>query len=146
MKFFCDVMLGKLAKYLRLLGFDTRYQNRIAEDDLIATARRENRIILTRKVKWKGMESIIFINFDSPREQLRFLLGKLNLKGEMKPFSRCLVCNTELVAVSKEEVKGKVPYFILKTQERFSQCPTCQRIYWSGSHRERMEEFLTSFV
>ncbi|MEO0098126.1 MAG: Mut7-C RNAse domain-containing protein [candidate division WOR-3 bacterium] len=146
MKFFCDVMLGKLAKYLRVLGFDTRYENKIREEDLFLIARREGRKIITRKVKLKGMEDVIYLDIDSPKEQLRFLFEKLNLKEKMEPFSRCLVCNEELQKIKKEEAKGKVPYYTYQTQEKFSLCPSCQRIYWPGTHLRDMERLLKSLT
>lgn len=146
MKFFCDVMLGKLARYLRILGFDTRYENKIGEEDLFLIARREERTIITRKAKLKGLENVIFLSFNYPKEQLQFLFAKLNLKEGMKPFSRCLVCNGELLAIKKEEIRGKVPFYTYQTQEKFFYCPVCQRIYWPGSHLVGMKRLLKSII
>ncbi len=135
-------MLGKLAKYLRILGFDTRYERTISEKELLFNARRDERIILTRKKSLEPKEGVLFINLDDPKEQLRFLFEKLNLKDKIRPFTRCLICNEKLEEIRKEEAKGKVPYFTFATQNRFSCCPSCQRVYWPGSHLEKMRDFL----
>lgn len=146
MKFFCDIMLGKLAKFLRILGFDTRYERLISEQELILAARREGRIIITRKKRLVNEKDVIFLDTDSPKEQLKILNQRLNLKDRIKPFSRCLICNEEIEEIDKEEAKGKVPYFTFQTQENFSRCPSCQRIYWAGSHLKGMRKFLDSII
>ncbi len=130
-------MLGKLARYLRILRFDTRYEKIISEVELVLTARREDRIIITRKERLTKEKGVIFLNTDSPEEQLKILNQTLNLKDRIKPFSRCLICNEEIEEIDKEEAKGKVPYFTFRTQKNFSQSPTCQRIYWEGSHLKK---------
>ncbi len=139
-------MLGKLAKFLRILGFDTRYERLISEQELILAARREGRIIITRKKRLVNEKDVIFLDTDSPKEQLKILNQRLNLKDRIKPFSRCLICNEEIEEIDKEEAKGKVPYFTFQTQENFSRCPSCQRIYWAGSHLKGMRKFLDSII
>jgi len=144
MKFFCDIMLGKLAKYLRILGFDTRYEKKISEQELLLIAQQETRVILTRTNRLRNKKEIIFLDTDEPKEQLKIVLKKLGLGNRIRPFSRCLVCNEELIKLDRDAVKDKVPYFTFRTQNLFAQCPVCQRIYWPGSHLANMKKFLAS--
>ena len=144
MKFLVDRMLGKLAKELRMLGYDTVYYRGEDAYQLIQRARQENRVILTRNTKLipKRSEDRIFrVTEDDPFLQLKELIqrGQITLDEE-KLFSRCLICNALLDQISTEEAEGKVPDFILHQQKDFFRCPQCQRIYWQGSHQEHMQK------
>jgi uncharacterized protein with PIN domain len=144
MKFIVDRMLGKLAKQLRMLGYDTLYYRGEDVYPLIRLGRQEGRVILTRNTKLipRRPEDMIFrITEDHPQFQLKELIQKANIKmDEGKVFSRCLLCNTLLDSISRKEVEGKVPDFIFHHQEEFFRCPQCQRIYWPGSHQENMKK------
>jgi uncharacterized protein with PIN domain len=142
MNFVADHMLGKLAKQLRMLGYDTIYHAGGDAYRLIKSAREEGRVILTRNTKLLPRtpeDHIVRITEDRPSLQMRELIQK----GLISPhggnlFSRCLLCNVLLSGVSREEVEGKVPDFIFYQQKEFYRCPQCQRIYWQGSHQENM--------
>lgn len=143
MKFLVDSMLGRLAKWLRILGYDTLYFSSLDDNDLVRMARAEGRMVLTRDrlmVRRKGIDSLL-IESDDFREQIRQLLHDLNLKPD-RSFSRCPVCNSPLQSVAKESVRERVPPYVFQTQERFSLCPQCPKIYWRGTHWQRMRERL----
>ncbi len=144
MKFIADRMLGKLAKQLRMLGYDTLYYRGEGIYPLIRLGRQEGRVILTRNTKLiprRPEDMILRITEDQPQLQLKELIQKGNIEmDEGKVFSRCLLCNALLDPISRKEVEGKVPDFIFHHQEEFFRCPQCQRIYWPGSHQENMQK------
>lgn len=137
MKFILTQELGRLAKWLRILGFDAEYFDRDNASSLIIQALRDERIILTRNSRLpqgKGMKSVL-IKAEKIKEQLKEVLGELKIKPDSEAmFTRCILCNTGLVEIAKEKVKGKVPEYVFNTQEDFITCPKCQRIYWQGTH------------
>jgi uncharacterized protein with PIN domain len=144
MKFLADRMLGKLAKGLRMLGYDTIYYRGEEVQQMIQLARQEGRVILTRntKVKQKRPEDrIITVMENNPSLQLAGLIRKgfISLNEETL-FSRCLLCNVLLDEITREESAGKVPEFIFYQQKTFFRCPQCGRIYWPGSHQENMQK------
>lgn len=144
MKFLVDRMLGKLAKELRMLGYDTIYYRGQEAHQLIRLAREQNRTILTRNTKLipkRPEDCMIRVSEDNPFFQLRelFQKGYISL-NEDNLFSRCLLCNDPLDEIPHEEAKGKVPDFIFYQQKEFFRCPQCQRIYWQGSHLEKMQK------
>jgi uncharacterized protein with PIN domain len=142
MKFLVDRMLGKLAKWLRMLGYDTLYYQGEDLHQLIHLARQEGRVILTRNTKLipkRQEDRILRVREDDPTLQLRDLILKGYISLDEKLFSRCLLCNTLLDEIQKGEVEGKVPDFIFHQQKEFFRCPQCGRIYWKGSHQENMQ-------
>jgi uncharacterized protein with PIN domain len=149
-KFAVDDMLGKLAKWLRILGFNVSYYRTIPDKDIITAANSENRVLLTRDTKLAASgeaQRCILIESGDYREQLRQVFKLLPLKAEKhKFFSRCLICNEVLISVAKDDVKGKVPPFIFKTQNEFVSCLKCAKIYWKGTHNNRIEEFLEKIL
>ncbi len=148
-RFFADSMLGKLARWMRTLGYDVAYEREIEDSELVARALRERRIILTRDrllVKRRGArDNHIFIEGDRVEEQLRQVVDRFPC-DEGLFLTRCLRCNTPLEAVDKDDVKGRVPPYVFRTQERFSICPDCGRIYWSATHREHMIKDLSRML
>jgi uncharacterized protein with PIN domain len=144
MKFVVDRMLGKLAKELRLLGYDTIYYRGDDAHQLIQLARQEGRIILTRNTKLspkRPEDQMIRVTEDKPFLQVKELIQKEHIPlDEEKFFSRCLLCNSLLDQIPREEAEGNVPDFIFHHQKEFFRCPECQRIYWPGSHQENMEK------
>jgi uncharacterized protein with PIN domain len=144
MKFIADRMLGKLAKELRMLGYDTVYYRGENTYPLVKLAREESRAILTRNTKLlpkRPEDRIIRIMEDKPSLQLRELIqgGYISLDEE-NLFSRCLLCNLPLDEIPREEAEGKVPDFIFYQQKDFFRCPQCSRIYWQGSHQDNMRK------
>ncbi len=144
MKFLADCMLGKLAKELRMLGYDTIYYRGEDTHQLIQWARQEGRAILTRNtrlIQKRPEDRIIRLKEDHPRLQLMELIQKGHISFNIKKlFSRCLLCNALVVEIPREEAEGKVPDFIFYQQKTFYSCPQCKRIYWQGSHQENMQK------
>ena len=144
MKFLADSMLGKLAKELRMLGYDTIYYRGKDAHQMIQWARKEGRVILTRSRKLIPMrpeDRIIGVMEDAPLLQLMELIQKgcVSLTAEIY-FSRCLVCNALIVQIPRGEAEGKVPDFIWYQQKTFYKCPQCKKIYWQGTHQENMQK------
>jgi uncharacterized protein len=144
MKFLADHMLGKLAKDLRVLGFDTKYYHGGDGRGLLEIARREGRIILTRRTKDFSPatdDGVVYIVQDQPSLQMRELIREeIILRDQATPFSRCLLCNALLTPIDRGEAEGKVPDFVFYSQLEFFACPDCGKIYWKGSHQEHMEK------
>ncbi|MGZ3538744.1 MAG: Mut7-C RNAse domain-containing protein [Thermodesulfobacteriota bacterium] len=143
MKFVADHMLGKLAKELRMLGYDTLYYRGETGYPFIRLAREEGRVILTRNSKLlprKPEDRVVRITEDKPSLQLRELIQKGYISfNEEKSYSRCLLCNAPLDRISRGEAEGKVPDFIFYQSKEFSRCPHCLKIYWPGSHLDHMK-------
>lgn len=142
MKFICDSMLGKLAKKLRMLGLDTAYHITAAEKKIITVALKENRIILTRKTNFpvtdKNIPSLFIVD-NGPEQQIRQVVSHYNINRSMlKPFNICISCNTELRPLKKELAEGKVADYVFNTSEHFSECTTCKKIFWIGTHYQNM--------
>jgi uncharacterized protein with PIN domain len=142
LKFICDDNLGKLAKWLRTLGYDTLFHLTIEDGELVSLALKENRIILSRDTKlsrFKIKDKYLLIQSEKPLEQLKEVIDHFNLKiKEDLLFSRCLLCNQPLEGVEKENIKERLFPYVYQTQENFVYCSICDRIYWSGTHVERM--------
>jgi hypothetical protein len=149
-KFLADRMLGKLAKELRMLGYDTIYYQGENAYPLIKWAREEGRVILTRNTKLipkRPEDNIIRVMEDKPPLQLRELIQKKVISlNEKNFFSRCLLCNILLVEIPREEAEGKVPDFIFYQQREFFRCPQCLRIYWKGSHQDHMQRKINELI
>lgn len=143
-KFLVDRMLGKLAKALRLLGYDAVYSQAQDLAQLIRLAREEGRVILTRNAKLTARtpeDSVVQITQDHPKLQLLELREKGHiLCDEKQSFSRCLVCNVLLDEITRKEVEGKVPDFIFHHYQEFYRCSQCGRVYWPGTHQQNMQK------
>ena len=148
-KFIADEMLGRLAKWLRAIGYDTVYYDGGGDAALVQRALEEDRIILTKDshlVKRKLARKSLLVRSDQPRDQLRQVVKELGLDVEGNLFTRCLMCNRELVSVGKEDVREKVPIYTHLTQNKFYECPSCGRVYWPGTHKDSMLEVIGSIV
>lgn len=148
-RFVNDAHLGKLAGYLRLLGFDTLYRNDIQDDELAAISVAEDRTILTRDrgvLKRKVVIRGYLVRADSPQEQIVEVLRRFDLAGQAKPYSRCSICNGVLEAVEKEKVMDKLEPLTKEHFHQFKGCPQCGQVYWKGSHFDRMDEFLSAVL
>lgn len=145
-RFAADKMLGRLAKWLRIIGQDVTYGPHLCGSGLIRAARREGRLILTRdrQVAKKRPPEYLLIRSDQVREQLRQVVRACNLDPFKQAFTRCVECNSALEPMAKSAVEGKVPPYVFATQERFSCCPGCRRLYWPATHHRRMLEELKS--
>ncbi len=149
MKFIVDANAGKLVRLLRLMGYDTVFFDRPDDSQMIAQALAEERVILTRdthimerRVVASGRLKAVLIRSDEPEEQIRQVIRELALDCDFQPFTICLECNRALVPRQKDEVRELVPPYVFKTQSQFRQCPNCRRIYWQGTHWQRMSERL----
>ncbi len=147
--FIVDANAGKLAKWLRMMGYDTLFFSDIDDGHLVDIALREGRVILTRDTQIarrrpvvNGQLKVILTRSDDPREQLRQVVGELNLDCHLRQFTRCLECNQNLAPRSREEVADIVPPYVFRTQHQYMQCPSCLRVYWQGTHWQRMKRAL----
>lgn len=136
MRFVCDGTLGKLCKYLRICGFDARWE-RDGKKAWFA-AIREGRVLLTRNRRRPAGKNVYIVGVDDPVEQLRQTLAALKLKRLVRMLTRCTACNRPLRRIKKAAVRNRVPYYTYKTFRKFARCPSCGRIYWHGSHGEDM--------
>lgn len=138
-------MLGKLAKWLRILGYDTLYSNSYRDEELARIADLENRYLLTRDrellTKYRVKRSLL-VNSNEVLAQLRELKDKLHIQTGESFLSRCVSCNHEIVETFKEDVVDEVPRYVYTTQSRFYRCSGCDKIYWSGTHVTRMRKRL----
>jgi uncharacterized protein len=142
--FAADRMLGRLAKWLRILGYDVIYGEHLSGRGLIRVARGDGRLILTRdrSLRRKQPPPFLFIESNDYVEQLRQVLRVYDLSAGDRLFTRCLICNSQLQPRSKQAVEKLVPPYVFASQERFSWCGCCQKIYWPATHYQRMLDAL----
>jgi len=164
MRFIADSMLGRLARWLRLLGYDTLYYPSIEDSVLLRIARDDERILLTRDthlIKIRGLRKgtghreqktenrtrirYFLLNENNTIDQLKTVITAFDLKN-FSIMSRCAVCNSELIVIQKEKVKGLVPEYVYQTSDAFKQCPNCKKLYWKGTHPEKFKEKLTEIL
>lgn len=152
-KFIVDLNAGKLAKWLRIMGYDASLFTEKDDCKMIKIALNENRIILTkdthimeRRIVTSGKVKTILVEGDDPKRQLEQVTAALELDFHFKPFSLCLECNLNLIERGKNEVSTMVPEHVFKTQSSYMECPSCHRIYWKGTHWRAMFDELESFV
>ena len=144
-KFILDVHLGKLAKYLRLLGFDTIYQNNMDDATIVNQSITKHRIILTRDIgilKHNEVQHGYYVRSDDPKKQIKEIIQRFDLKNSVAPFSRCLECNGELKKINKTKIYERLAPSTRKYYKTFFICNQCDKIYWKGSHYQKMTEFL----
>jgi uncharacterized protein with PIN domain len=140
-RFVVDVHLGKLARKLRLLGFDTIFSNDLTDHDIVECAVREHRIILTRDkdlLKHKAVTHGYWVRHEDPEAQVREVVERLQLEHCFQPFTRCSQCNERLHPVDKALLLDRVSHETLHLFDDFMECDRCQKIYWQGSHYERI--------
>lgn len=148
-KFILDVHLGRLAKYLRLCGFDTLFSAFYDDREIIETAARDGRVILTRDrllLRNAGDITGHQVRSQYHDEQLRDVFERFGLKDRVKLFTRCIACNTLLEEVRKEEIEHRLLADTRRYFSRFMRCPACDRIYWEGSHYDNMKKSLAHLL
>lgn len=148
MKFIADATLGKLVKWLRIFGYDTLFYRKSDLDSLIKIANKEDRIILTKNTVFKRQriaDQYLFIHKIRPLEQLKEVIDNYKLKKD-NMFKLCTVCNKKVILVDKREIMDRVPEFVYFNIDNFTLCPQCKRVYWSGTHRERMIKKILSII
>lgn len=152
-KFIVDNNVGKLAKWLRIMGYDTLLFREKDDGKMVKIALSQDRVVLTkdtqimkRRLITNGRLKAILIEDDNPKAQLRQIVSALNLDYQFRPFSLCLECNQNLVERDKDEVRDLVPPYVFKTQSQYMECPSCHRIYWRGTHWQAMSKELEKFM
>lgn len=146
-RFVLDTHLGRLARYLRMLGFDTRYRNDFEDQDLAEISARERRILLTRDrglLKRGQVTHGYCVREALPKRQVAEVVRRFDLAGSIDPFARCIRCNGLLERVEKEEVQDQLPPKTRALFQVFQRCTQCGQVYWKGSHFERMLRFVES--
>jgi len=143
-----DANVGKLARWLRMLGYDTIFMNDIDDGKLVDIGLKEERVLLTkdtqimlRRAITSGKVKALLTSEDNPKEQMRWVIAEMKLNRE-REFTLCLECNVPLQPKSREEVHDLVPPYVFKTQTQYYQCPDCNRIYWRGTHWKHMNQEL----
>ncbi len=143
MIFVADCMLGRLARWLRILGFDVLYFPRIEDAALLGIARREGRVLLTRDwglFERTGGHPALLVASGKWEDQVVQVLETFGLKDRIAPHSRCLGCNAPLKAVPKERAGNLAAPFVVERAGALALCPACGRVFWKGSHADDMDD------
>ena len=142
-------MLGGLARWLRILGFDTAYDPAISDRELVRRGLVEGRHILSRDralpKEWRVAQCTI-LEAEDAEAQLQDVVERFGLKGKIRLFSRCTVCNALLEPAPRAEIRDRAPERVARSHDTFSHCPECRRVYWQGSHTERMRARLPGIL
>jgi uncharacterized protein with PIN domain len=140
-RFIADAMLGRLARWLRLLGVDCAFEEDIPDERLVRRALGEGRVVLSRDralpEEWR-ISHVYLLRSESLREQLAEVVRAFGLADHVRPLTRCSRCNEELRSADPAEVAAHVPAGVLERQQQFAVCPACGRVYWEGSHGRRI--------
>ena len=142
MRFIVDCMLGKLAKWLKILGFDAVFFSKIGDPELLTLAHKERRILLTRDnglIEKASDIQTLFIGSEDWNEQVEQVLDEYELWQDIQPYSRCIECNAELKDLPKSRAKNLVTPFVYEKADAFAICPSCGRVFWKGTHHQDME-------
>ena len=148
-RFILDIHLGKLATYLRLLGFDVLYQNDYQDQELAELSSQTERVLLTRD---RGLlkRSVVTYGYcvrdKKPEKQVLEVLQRFELFSKLAPFQRCLCCNSLLEPVDKATICARLPLRTLQHYDAFATCQTCGNLYWQGSHHRRLQQFVDRIV
>ena len=144
-KFICDVHLGKLARYLRMTGFDIYYKNVLSDEEIVKKSSKERRAILTKDrgiLKRNEVTHGYYVRTKKVEEQVIEVIKRFDLQKEIKEFRRCLECNSELSKIEKEIIIEFLPPKVSASQNEFYRCPSCKKIYWKGTHHQKMLSFI----
>jgi uncharacterized protein len=148
-RFVLDTHLGKLARHLRLAGFDSLWRNDYDDDEIVAIAVAQKRVVLTRDkgiLMRRAVERGHFVRETDAERQLAEVVRAFQLEGALQPFTRCRVCNALLRPLPKAAVADRVPEQVRATLERFSECPECGRVFWEGRHFDRLQRMLRAVL
>ncbi len=148
-RFVLDAHLGKLASQLRMLGFDAAYRNDFRDEELIRISREESRLLLSRDrllMNTPGLERAHLIRETDPAMQLAEVLVRFDLRNSVAPFTRCIRCNTRLRPAPRDEALERLPPRVREHAYEFLVCPECHRVYWKGTHYERMKKFIETLL
>jgi len=148
-RFVLDVHLGKLAAYLRMLGFDARYQSCFSDEDLARISAEERRILLTRDrelLKRGQVTHGYWLRQTDSRRQTAEILNRFDLASAIQPFMRCMACNGLLEDIAKDQVRERIPPLAAELHDEFRQCRGCGRVYWKGSHYRRMVTWIQQLI
>lgn len=143
-RFFCDAMLGRLARWLRLLGYDAAYEGEIDDWQMLRICAQQQRLLLTRDAgvmqRWqigRGLVQAVQVEHDKVQQQLAEVTSRLGLTTGAEP--RCAECNLVLEILPRDEARALVPPYVFETQNDFRRCPGCRRVYWKATHWEKIE-------
>jgi uncharacterized protein with PIN domain len=148
-KFIADIDLADIVKYMRALGFDVCFDSSLSARKIVEVSKRENRIILTKSrklLKFKEVTHAIFIRSETTEQQIKRIIDFLDIKDSIKPFSRCLRCNSLVKSVPKESIADRIP---LKTKafcDQYTYCKSCDKIYWNGTHFINMNKTIADIL
>ena len=148
-RFVADAHLGGLAHMLRMMGFDTLYDNYFHDDAIVAIAEQDGRIVLTRDrelLKRRTVTHGCYVHALKSEQQLREVVGRLDLAASARPFTLCLHCNAPLRPVDKASVYDRLPPKVQMNYEQFSTCDVCRRVFWEGSHWRNMRRVLDGLL
>lgn len=148
-RFVLDTHLGKLARLLRLLGFDALYRNDFDDAEIVRVSVGESRIALTRDrglLKRGELTHGYCLRSTAPQDQIREVLSRFDLRGAVAPFSRCAMCNHPIRMVPKAEVEHRLQPGTSRNHDEFHYCPGCDRVYWKGSHFTRLQRLVKRLV
>jgi uncharacterized protein with PIN domain len=146
-KFVADVHLGRLTKYLRMMGFDVYYRNDLTDDQIVDISLNEKRAILTKDrglLKRNEVTHGYWVRSAKVKEQVIEILKRFDLKNQIKEFSRCIECNHVLESVLKEKIINDLPEKVVRLQNEFYQCSSCKKLFWKGTHYQHMLSFIQS--
>lgn len=146
--FAADIMVGRLARWLRTLGYDTIYKTNLEAKYLVKLAEEETRTLLTRSprlIEENPNVNSFLVRQHKPKEQMKTIMTKFQL-GTDWIFSRCILCNVKVESISREKIIDQIAEGVLQTSQQFYRCPNCKKIFWEGSHRKRFEEFLNNLI
>jgi uncharacterized protein with PIN domain len=148
-RFIADINIGNIVKYMRVLGLDVYHDSFLSNRDIIEISNNKKRIILTQNkklLKFKDVSHGMFIRPGTTIEQIRRIIEYLDIKNDIKPFSRCLRCNTQLSTVQKNKILGRIPPKTKECCHEYGQCPSCDKIYWKGTHFMKMEKVVRQIL
>jgi uncharacterized protein len=152
-RFIVDVNAGKLARWLRMMGYDTLFFDGPDDGIMVKLALAQGRTVITRDAEFmkrravsSGRVRALLVSGDIPAAQMQTAITELDLDKDYKPFTRCLECNAELTPRDKNDLTGSVPKRVYSMQNQYMQCPSCRRIYWRGTHWAAMKRKLDEFT
>jgi len=148
-KFIADINLGKIAKYMRVLGFDLYFDPMLSPREIVEISNKENRIILTtsrKLLKFKNVSHGIFVRPGSTMQQIKRIIDYLDIEDMVVPFTRCLQCNSLLDTVPKEEILERIPPKVRAFCDAYVRCEFCDKIYWKGTHYIQMQTIVEQIL